>query len=505
VSLVYGPVWTFDESAQGFSVGDSDPETLGPASMVTHSPAEGAPDSGSLEVTIPFDGPSQSVEVGVTLPAPFDLAGKTLAARVKLDSGFFGTTDDPGGVVLFVKSGDDLDYADGGWTEVIPGEWITVQFDLDNPDYDDGVDPEDIRELGVAIGGSDAEDAGWTTATLYVDSIGWVGAERPPCLLDPLLIDDMETDDGFGWTCETEGRAGSWYLYDDETAGTREPEGFPSPFPLREIDAPRDRNTRAIYVKGGGYTGFGGGVGTTLVPGNLAQATFWDASAYAGVSFWARGEGTLFFQTVLAQTRAAGDEYPGLCEPTLALNCSDSYVSNAITLTDAWTEYVVPFAALKQEGWGQPVPWTYDLNALEFRWVTDEDFEFWIDDVRFVERACDDSDMLGCAADGQRCYRGTLQPTACDVECSSRGYVNWSCSDTGCTCTDPVNAELATAIASFCDCGGPALDCTPDGIALLETLATDTQSSFGSAILCYGEYPNPSVDECATALAECWD
>jgi hypothetical protein len=510
VPLAYVPVWTFDDDVQGFAVGYSDPETLGPTSMASHTDAEGAPDDGSIEITIPFDGPGQTLELGVTPPAPLNLEGRRLAARVKLDSGFFGATDDPGGVVLYAKSGNDLTYADGGWTELVPSEWIIVELDLADPAYDDGIDPADVGELGVAFSTSDTEDAGWTTATLFVDSIGWVGAERPPCILDPLLIDDMETEDGLGRTCETDLRSGSWYVYDDvngmsEPAGTREPEGYPSPFPLTEIDTPRGENTRAIYVKGGGFTGFGGGVGTTLVPGNQAQATFWDASAYAGVSFWARGAGTLFFQAILAQTRAASEEYPGLCQPTLALNCNDGYVSSAIALTDEWVEYVIPFATLKQEGWGHPVLWTYDLNALEFRWGTDENFEFWIDDARFIERECEDTDPVGCAVDGQRCQRGRLQPTACDVECASRGYENWSCSETqGCICTDPVDVNLATAIASFCECGGSELDCTPDGVALLETLASDTQSGLGSAIRCYVNYPSPTVDDCATAVTECW-
>jgi hypothetical protein len=502
-TLVYGPVWTFDDDVQGFAVGYSEPPALGVDSSATHSTAEGEPDDGSVEVTIPFDGPDQTVELGVTLPAPFDFTGKTLAARVRLDSGFFGNTPEPGGVKIFVKTGDAFAYADGAWSDLVPGEWITAVFDLDSPDYDGGIDPRDVRELGVAFKSTSAPDAGWTTATLYVDTVGWVGAERPPCILDPLLLDDMETDDGIGWTCQTNGRAGGWYVYDDMTDGTRSPAGSPAMFPLEDIDVPRGSSSAAVHVTGGGYTGFGGGVGMSFVPGNLTQATYWDASGYAGISFWARGSGTMFVQAVLANTRFVGEDYPGLCEPTLQFNCNDNYVSNPFTLTATWTEYVIPFATMSQEGWGQPVPWSYDLNAVEFRWATDEDFDFWIDDVRLLARECDDGDAVQCSADGDKCSRGTLVPTACNTECSKRGYTGSTCSAAaGCACDTPTDPNLAGAIDAFCQCAGPTLDCTPEGRALMEALASDPQQALSSVISCYGGYTAPA--ECELALMSCW-
>jgi hypothetical protein len=503
VPLAYGPVWTFDDDVQSFRIGFAEPATLGDDSSATHSSAEGEPDDGSVELTIPFDGPDQTVEVGVTLPAAFDLTSKTLAARVRLDSGFFGVTPEPGGAKLFVKTGSSFTYADGAWSDLVPGEWVTVVFDLDDPDFDEGFDPRDVVELGVTFKSTSAADAGWTTATLYLDTVGWVGAERPPCILDPLLVDDMETDDGIGRTCETDGREGSWYVYDDGTSGMRTPAGTVVMFPLEDLAEPLGKSTSVVHVQGGGYTGFGGGVGTTLVPGSTSMATYWDASEYAGISFWARGRGTMVVQTVLAETRSAGEDYPGLCEQTLQLNCNDNYASSALTLEDEWTEYVVPFATLKQEGWGVPVPWSYHLNALEFRWVTDEDFDFWIDDVRFVERGCDDDDNVECTMDGQKCNRGTRVPTACAAECSARGYGGSTCSAAGgCACDMPVDMTLDASIDAFCRCGGPALDCGPEGRALLEALATDAMSSLSAVITCYGGYPQ--ADQCDAALSACW-
>jgi hypothetical protein len=505
VSLVYGPVWTFDEDTEGFALGYSEPTTLAGDATAAHDPDDGAPNDGSVVVTIPFDGPSQTVELGVTLPVPLDLTSKTLAARVKLDSGFFGDTLEPGGVKIFVKTGDDFRYADGTWSDLVSGQWLTVVFDLDSPDFDDMTNPADVRELGLAFKSTAAADAGWTTATLHVDTVGWVGAERPPCIFDPLLIDDLETSDGFGATCMTGGRDGGWYVYDDGTMGaTRTPSTDGPALPLEETQGPNGTTTQAVHVRGMGYTGWGGGVGTTLVPGNTTNATFWDASEYAGISFWAKGSGIMFLQAVLAETRSSAEEYPGLCEPILQLNCNDNYAGNQFTLTETWTRYDIPFATMNQEGWDKPVPWSYNVNALEFRWTTDDaGFDFWIDDVRFIPRECDDGDDADCAAGGDKCVRGTLVPTACNAECTKRGYTMNSCSAMGgCACDTPTNPNLEDAIDAFCQCAGPTLECMGEGRALLEALASDSMNALGTTILCYADYAQ--ADQCDEALTMCW-
>lgn len=507
VALVYGPVWTFDDDVQGFRIGYSEPDALGDDSSAAHDPGDGIPDDGSVTLTIPFDGPMQTVELGVTLPAQLDLTGKTLAARVKLDSGFFSDTPDPGGVKLFIKTGTDFAYADGAWSSLVPGEWITVVFDIDDPDFSEPTnDSSQVVELGVTFK-STAADASWTTGVFHVDTVGWVGAERPPCIFDPLLIDDMETADGGGWGCETDGRGGNWYVFDDETpaedGAMRTPAGSPFPFPLEDVDVPRGDNTQAVHISGVGYTNWGGGVGITLVPGIENVATWWDASSYAGVSFWARGAGTMWVQANLAETRVAGDQYPGLCEPTLAFNCNDNYVSNAFTLENEWTKYTIPFATLHQEGWGHPVPWTYNLNAIEFRWPTDDAFDFWIDDVRFLERECDDDLPVDCGTGGERCRRGTLVATNCSAECSGRGYQDQACDSTGCLCTNADDPDIALGIDAMCVCGEPTLSCTPETAALLEIQGA-TPSAVRDTILCYAQYDPPSSADCDTALAECW-
>jgi hypothetical protein len=353
---------------------------------------------------------------------------------------------------------------------------------------------------------STSADAGWTTATLYLDTVGWVTAERPACILDPLLLDDMETSDGFGWLCREDGRSGGWYAFDDGTVtATRTPSGTPPGFPLEELDVPRGNSTLAVHISGSGYTNWGGGVGASLVTGGPEEVTSWDMSDYAGISFWARGSGTMWAQMSMRETRDATQDYPGTCEPVLGFNCNDNYAGNAFMLTDTWTEYVIPFATLNQEGWGHPAVFSYNVNAIEFRWGTDGAFDFWIDDLRLLERECDDGATVECTMGGERCHRGTLVPTACDAECSKRGYASSVCTPEGCSCADPLNPSTEVAIDAICECGTPSLDCSDEGRSLLEAQAA-VVGGIGEQLLCYGDYYNATPpSDCAGALMTCWN
>lgn len=498
--VVYNAVWTFDEDLQGFAVGYSEPQTLGIGATTVHDPDDGEPDDGAVALTLPFDGPMQTVELGVPLPRILDLTGQTLAARVKLDSGFFGNTPEPGGVKVFVKTGDSSSvYADGAWSDLVEGEWITAVFDLSAPDSDDGIDPTDVREIGLTFK-STAADAGWTTGTFHVDTVGWTNAERPACILDTLLIDDMESPDGFGRICQVEGRTASWFAFGDDSDGVFTPDTAGAPLPLEDIDVPRAGNQRAIRVQGSGFTDYGGAVGTTLVPGNIEVSTSWNAVSYAGIAFYARGSGTMTVRLSTPPARDATQDYPGECLETLGFKYNDSYSAAPFELANGWRGYVIPFATLRQEGWGMPAPFSYDISAIEFSWGTNASFDFWIDDLRFLPRECEDGATVECFPGGQRCSRGTLVQTDCTAECAARGYLTSACQANGCVCSDPSNEDIAIGIDALCVCGEPNLACPPETAALLEVQGA-IPGSVRDTILCYAMYPNPTADQCVTALA----
>ncbi len=94
-----------------------------------------------------------------------------------------------------------------------------------------------------------------------------------------------------------------------------------------------------------------------------------DASAYQGLAFALRGTpGTYIIQ--LGSTRIRDfDHY-------------NAYVE----VQEGWTEYRIPFSQFRQEGFGQPQPWSSQhLAHLAFFANVTGNFSFGLDDVRFYQ------------------------------------------------------------------------------------------------------------------------
>jgi len=123
-----------------------------------------------------------------------------------------------------------------------------------------------------------------------------------------------------------------------------------------------------------------------------------DASAWDGVAFWARlGEGpsnsTINFVVGDAETSGADYETPSpsgwpACvtadHPSDAVKCDPFGV--VVTLTKDWAFYAIPFADLKQKGYGQPAPrgaidpsriWRFQITTSTGDW------DFFVDDISF--------------------------------------------------------------------------------------------------------------------------
>src|SRR5690606_31365066 len=113
----------------------------------------------------------------------------------------------------------------------------------------------------------------------------------------------------------------------------------------------------------------------------------YDASAYTGISFWAKGVGTIQFSLATADTVPVEDD-GGAC----ASSCYDNFAAPSITLTDTWTEYTYTWDQLKQGGWGAKA--TLDPAAIsKVQWQvsgggTDEGMPFTInlDSISFTPR-----------------------------------------------------------------------------------------------------------------------
>ena len=192
---------------------------------------------------------------------------------------------------------------------------------------------------------------------------------------DAPLLDDWEENDSR--VAPLDGRAGNWATYDDGTGKQTPPDKSPL-FPSR-IHGGRGASTRALHMVGGKFKDWGVTFGA-----ELADAACYDASAYAGIEFWAKGPGVIKvgFQMIDVQD----EKYGGLCksEP----DCYNTH-RKVVELSKGWKHYTVRWEELAQLYQAGP-PLTFDprrVRFFEFGIGPDSTpFDLWIDDVAFVKR-----------------------------------------------------------------------------------------------------------------------
>jgi hypothetical protein len=195
------------------------------------------------------------------------------------------------------------------------------------------------------------------------------------------LIDDMEHGDGSIIACT--GRIGYWYTYNDATAGGTQTPAAGGPFTPTAIPGGRGTSMHAAHTSGSGFTTWGAGMAFDLNNAGGAGAVkgVYDASAYTGLTFWAKidsGSGAVRLNVADKDTDPSG----GVCSP--AAKCNDHYGSN-LTLTTTWTEYTIAFSSLTQQGWGEVAPGfnAKQLMAIQFQSGPGVSFDVWIDDISF--------------------------------------------------------------------------------------------------------------------------
>lgn len=214
-------------------------------------------------------------------------------------------------------------------------------------------------------------------------------AARPPILLRPAcpsiveveptaaLIDDMEDQDAN--ILGQDGRAGTWrFIFD----GTGPVTPFSGNLVPATIPSGRGASQMALHVAGGRLSEWGGYVSAALTP-----AGCYDASAYAGLEFWARGRQRLRVGVVMM------DVVPTLAGGPCADNCNQGHVA-AIDLTPEWKHYSLRWEDLKQGGSGAATQ-TRGLIELDLRRLSsvsfgvapdDTPFDVWLDDLAFLPR-----------------------------------------------------------------------------------------------------------------------
>jgi len=183
------------------------------------------------------------------------------------------------------------------------------------------------------------------------------------------LIDDFE--DGDTQIRVSDARDGYWHVVRDGSAGAQLTMGEP---PVPESSG-ANGSSQAMHLGGEGFLDWGAGFSLEL----RQEERPYDASAYQGIRFWARGAPSLrvvFLQQNLANGGACGTCPPGSSE------CGVFY-GTQVALQDDWTEYSIPWRELGQFAAGGTAFGPDQLLLIKFEAPATARFEFWLDDVSF--------------------------------------------------------------------------------------------------------------------------
>jgi len=186
------------------------------------------------------------------------------------------------------------------------------------------------------------------------------------------LVDDFE--DGDVRIPPLDQRAGPWIAYNDGTAQQTPRPG--SEFLADRIPGGRDKSRFGLHSRGGKFSKWGAAVAIEFTPRRC-----YDASVYAGVTFWARGHAKL--RVNVKMTQVVAPEYGGSCEK----DCFDSHGALR-QLSRDWKRYELRWEDLAQSGFGTPLQFDpHSVYSLEFATGADQPpYDFWIDDVAFLQR-----------------------------------------------------------------------------------------------------------------------
>lgn len=192
---------------------------------------------------------------------------------------------------------------------------------------------------------------------------------------DPVLSADwIDTfEDGDVYIERVSGRYGGWYAYGDST-GTRM--FAVEPFAGRMLPA----STQVIHTVGTGHTVWGAGLGLDLnnTGGSGETKDIYDASAYTGISFWARAAQPVSISVVCPDKNTE----PAIGNCTTGV-CDDHFVT-MVHIGTTWQKYNVSFASLRRSSSSEPTTLARDgLVGIQFRAAANIDYELWIDNVAF--------------------------------------------------------------------------------------------------------------------------
>jgi hypothetical protein len=195
------------------------------------------------------------------------------------------------------------------------------------------------------------------------------GAAEPlPPVPMNFVLDDFEDGDG---QLSSEGFSGRWRTYSDGTATV-----------TPAVNAPIVPEAGALHVNGTGFTSWGVGASVDLDDAS-GRRTPVDLSKYRGLSFRARGVGSVEVELVLPATTGT-QEIGGTCAGT---SCFGHY-SARLTLSADYTEQTLQFTAFQQPDWAltaeRDLTQVLAINFLSRVNGAPANIDLWLDEVSLL-------------------------------------------------------------------------------------------------------------------------
>lgn len=188
----------------------------------------------------------------------------------------------------------------------------------------------------------------------------------PPSLAH-LLIDDLE--DGDKATNREGGLGGSWEVWDDSTAT-----------PIAEVsNTCAALGSYSMHVFTSGQKGWG--ASASLFFAAPPNPTPFDGTAWNAISFYmALSPNDTRPRTFRASVSTMDTAWNGRCT-----SCVDNFGAG-VAVTNRWQRFVLPFAELKQMGWGVPPAPFKASEIVQLHLALEQDFDVWIDHIQFERR-----------------------------------------------------------------------------------------------------------------------
>jgi len=215
-------------------------------------------------------------------------------------------------------------------------------------------------------------DAGTTGGGATTGSAGTTGSGGSSSSLE--MIDNLEDNDR--QIIVVNGRQGPWHSFNDTNGGNIQP-----PLGTGFVATAGGANNTAYAVHATGSNYQFGGVGfdlnnSTTTP-EAMQSQAYNASAYNGLTFWAKGSGTL--RVEFAMRSFVPTDRGGSCTS----NCWNVYGANTPSLSSNWTQITIPWSGMQREQGGtSPAFNASELMSVSFK--AGGTFDFWIDEVAFT-------------------------------------------------------------------------------------------------------------------------